>query len=155
VYNSFKDTEENLGEKQRMEKLATFKDGLDSMNFTATLKDEQPAKMELTCSMVGGVEWGLLTKKNNTVPLMLAEPMARGFKADDLEELKRTDDVVKLRAMLKQHEWEHQVKTKLGTKLSDVKNLKPISEEMMSFLPVVACIRNKKLCPDNDNELFE
>ena len=25
----------------------------------------------------------------------------------------------------------------------------------MSFLPVAACICNKKLCPDNDNELFE
>jgi hypothetical protein len=72
-----------------------------------------------------------------------------------LEELKCTDDVIKLRVMLKQHEWEQQVKTKPGTKLSDVKNLKPISEEMMSFLPVVACIHNKKLFPDNDNELFE
>ena len=25
----------------------------------------------------------------------------------------------------------------------------------MSFLPVAACICNKKLCPDNNNELFE
>jgi hypothetical protein len=54
VCDSFKDATENQGEKQRMEKLATFKDGLDSMNFTVTLKDKQPAKMELTCSMVGG-----------------------------------------------------------------------------------------------------
>jgi len=86
--------------------------------------------MDLTCSMVGGVEWGLSTKKNNTVPLMLAELMTQGFKTDDLEELKRTDDVVKLRAMLKQHKWEQQVKTKPGRKLSNVKNLKPISEEI-------------------------
>ena len=111
--------------------------------------------MDLTCSMVGGVEWGLSTKKNNTVPLMLAELMTQGFKTDDLEELKRTDDVVKLRAMLKQHKWEQQVKTKPGRKWSNVKNLKPISGEMMSFLPVAACTCNKKLCPDNHNKLFE
>ena len=51
-----------------------------AMSFDATLKDERPAKMELACSMVGGIEWGLLTKQNNTSRSWLLSWSPKGLK---------------------------------------------------------------------------
>lgn len=105
------------GERQRNLKTASFIGGLENMSFEQTLKAEQPGRVEISVDMGGRVSMSVLTKKNKTIAVIVAELKARGSKVKNLQkkpikvlkELLRKDE-------LKRRKGEEGVKTMASIK---------------------------------------
>jgi hypothetical protein len=127
-------------ECQRNLKTSTFIYGLKMMNFEQMLKAEQPGRFEVPVDMGGGVSMGVLTKKNKTIPVIVAELKAHGSKEKNLQkksikvlnELLRKDE-------LKRRKGEEGVKT-----MGIIQCIIPVSEEMIAFIPQAIKLRKKK-----------
>jgi hypothetical protein len=128
------------GERQRNLKTASFIGGLENMSFEQTLKAEQPGRVEISVDMGGGVSMSVLTKKNKTIAVIVAELKARGSKVKNLQkkpikvlkELLRKDE-------LKRRKGEEGVKT-----MGIIKYIIPVSEEMIAFIPQAIKLRKDK-----------
>ena len=86
VEAKFYDQKSTQGERESEKKLLASLDNLDSMDFGVVYKAERPGRMELTCQMGGGIELQYLSNKNNRMPELIAELVARGFKDDEKAE---------------------------------------------------------------------
>ena len=133
VLNHFNCRQLTQGEREQAKKVAAFSENLESISFVVvTSKAERPQAIEITCQMGGGIYLNVLTAKNQTLPHIHAELKARGLKPKELEkksikelkELLEEEDELKRRVVETQQE---------GLKMSTIKYIKPISEEMKTL----------------------
>ena len=128
VESKFYDKKSTQGQKESKKKLLASLDNLDSMDFGVVYKAERPGIIELTCQMGGGIELQCLSAKNNRMPELIAELIARGFKDDENAEgfNKNKDlrpirnDIRKLKAALKQDEFERRAPKFKELKLTNI-----------------------------------
>lgn len=145
------------GQKMRDEKTQTAIDNLENLDFGVVYRAERPARIELPCQMGGGIELQYLTKGNKKLDVVKFELRARGFsegkKDKDLTPL--GDDIRKLKAALKQDEFERKSSMYEGLKLSSITFIQPLSEEMSAEFPSYEAWKQQKLGIEYPNETDE
>jgi hypothetical protein len=131
------------GERKRAKKVAAFSKNLESISFAVTSKAKRPQAIEITCPIDGGIYLSVLTVKNGTLPHIHAELKARGLKPKELEK----KSVKELKELLKEDELKHRVveMQQEGLKMSTIKHIKPISEEMKMLYSLADQVEQRRL----------
>ena len=132
--------------------MTAFSKNLESMSFAMTLKAEQPQAIKIKCQMGGSIYLSVLMAKNGTMPHIQAELKARGMKPGQLEK----KSIRELKEMLRKDDLKRQVveTQQEGLKMSSIKYIKPVSDEMKMLFSLVDQVKQKRLgILDDDNNV--
>jgi hypothetical protein len=138
------------GERERAKKVAAFSENLELISFAVTSKAERPQAIEITCQMGGGIYLSVLTAKNGTQRHVRAELEARGLKTEELE----NKSLKEMKELLKEDELKRRVieTQQEGLKVSSIKYIKPISDEMRGLFSLADKVERRRLGILGDDE---
>ena len=115
-----------------------------------TSKAERPQAIEITCQMGGGIYLSVLTAKNGTQRHVRAELEACGLKTEELE----NKSLKEMKELLKEDELKRRVieTQQEGLKVSSIKYIKPISDEMRGLFSLADKVERRRLGILGDDE---
>ena len=135
----YRDPSLTQGAIERKRYIEKFTKGLPTCNFHPKLKIEKPGQVEMTCSMGDLIPLSILTLNNkeiDTLKYIKSELKARKVP----KEKYKNANIKELKEMLKVCEAQRYVEEderKSGTKVKDIKVIKPISKRMKELLPLI------------------